>query len=199
MVIGSSGSSLGEVLLRDLEHADLPLFFEHQRDPVANEMASFPPRERDAFMEHWAKILADDAVIKKTILFQGHVAGNIVGFDESGRRLVGYWLGRDMWGKGIATRALSEFISAVPGRPLYAHVAKHHLASIRVLEKCGFVLSGEDKAPARDGEIVEEFIYVLGVDPASHGRGETTDDGGTPTIRRRPKGNRRRPKGKTKR
>jgi RimJ/RimL family protein N-acetyltransferase len=67
-----------------------------------------------------------------------------------------------MWGKGIATRALSEFVAGVEARPLHAHVAKHHVASIRVLEKCGFTLSGEDNGPDRaGGTIVEEFIYTL--------------------------------------
>jgi hypothetical protein len=90
MLIDASGSSSGVVMLRDLEDQDLPILFEHQRDPIANEMAAFPPRERDAFMEHWAKILADDGVTKKTILFNGRVAGSIVCWENSGRRLVGY-------------------------------------------------------------------------------------------------------------
>jgi len=44
----------------------------------ANRMAAFPRRDRDAFRAHWTKILADQAVIKKTILFEGGVAGNVV-------------------------------------------------------------------------------------------------------------------------
>lgn len=174
MAKGLRDSSSGVVLLRDVEQQDLPIFFEHQCDPVAHRMAAFPPRERDAFMEHWAKILGDETVIKKTVLFSGQVAGNVICFEQSGRRLIGYWLGRDMWGKGIATRAVSEFIPTIPDRPLYAHVAKSHIASIRVLEKCGFVLSGEDKVALRDGdEAVEEFIYRLGPPPDE--RGETAE------------------------
>lgn len=48
-------------------------------------------------------------------------------------------------------------------RPLYARAVKDNIASIRVLEKCGFVLSGEDKgfSNARSKE-VEEFILKLG-------------------------------------
>jgi hypothetical protein len=38
----------GEVRLRGVTEDDLPIFFEHQRDPVAKRMAAFPPRERDA-------------------------------------------------------------------------------------------------------------------------------------------------------
>ena len=41
----------GRVRLRDVTEDDLPIFFDHQRDPVANRMAAFPARERDAFFE----------------------------------------------------------------------------------------------------------------------------------------------------
>ena len=113
-------------------------------------------------MAHWAKIMQDESVILKTILFEGQVAGNVLSFVISDEREVGYWLGREFWGKGIATRALSEFLAQVKERPLYAHVAKHNLASQRVLEKGGFVVIGEDKKGADDrGEKVEDFILKL--------------------------------------
>ena len=71
------------VLLRDVTKSDLPLFFEHQLDPDATEMAAFPARDKGTFMSHWAKIMADDSVILKTILFDGQVAGNSVCFEMS--------------------------------------------------------------------------------------------------------------------
>jgi RimJ/RimL family protein N-acetyltransferase len=148
----------GSVLLWDVTAGDLPTFFEHQLDPDANQMAAFPARAKDAFMAHWTKILGDETVITKTVLFDGHVAGDVVSWQQSGKREVGYWIGKEYWGRGIATQALSEFLSHVTARPLYAHVAKHNIASIRVLEKCGFTISGEG-AP---GEKVEEFILILG-------------------------------------
>ncbi len=151
-----------KVLLRDVRKDDLPIFFEHQLDPDANRMAAFPARERDAFMVHWTKILGDETVTKKTILLDGTVAGNIVSFEQFGKPLVGYWIGKSYWGKGVATKALSEFLNHAKMRPLYAHVAKHNIASIRVLEKCGFKISGEDKAVATaGGEEVEELILKL--------------------------------------
>ncbi len=141
-----------DVLLRDVIESDLPIFFEQQHDPVANQMAAFPARDREAFMAHWTKILADETNILKTILFDGQVAGNIVSWQQSGEREVGYLLGREYWGKGIATRALAAFLEHVKTRPLYAHVVKHNIASLRVLEKCGFTITGVE---------VEEFILIL--------------------------------------
>lgn len=144
----ASSTRMGGVLLRNVADGDLPLFFEHQQDPVANRMAGFPPRDRDAFVAHWTKILADETVTKKTILFGGRVAGNVVSFENSGEREVGYWIGSEYWGKGVATEALSQFLGhAEARRPLHAAVAKHNVGSIRVLEKCSFTIVGEE-----DGE-----------------------------------------------
>jgi len=151
-----------QILLRDVEPNDLPIFFGQQLDPAANEMAAFPARDKDAFMAHWAKIMNDESVILKTILFEGQVAGNVLSFVISEEREVGYWLGREYWGKGIATQALSLFLMGVTVRPLYAHVAKHNIASRRVLEKCGFVISGEDEDFINaHGQQVEGFILKL--------------------------------------
>ena len=154
----------GELLLRDVVEADLPIFFEHQLDSEANRMAAFAPRERDAFMAHWSRILGDETVTTKTVLFDGAVAGNVVSFDQADKREIGYWIGKEFWGKGIATGALAEFLRRAQERPLYAHVAKHNLASIRVLEKCGFALCGENEDFSTvDGERVEAFVLELRV------------------------------------
>ena len=159
---GSSDPPTDVIRLRDVTEADLPTLFEHQSDPVANEMAAFPARERDAFMTHWAKILRDDSVIKKTILFRDLVAGNIVCFEQSGERLVGYWIGRRFWGMGIATKALSEFLAQFRTRPLHAHVARHNTGSIRVLEKCGFARSREESVSSgAGGDAIAEWVFTL--------------------------------------
>ena len=100
------------------------------------------------------------AGLKKTVVVGGHVAGNVVSFEQSGRWEVGYWIGKSYWGLGIATRALSEFLRHEQARPLFAHVAKHNLGSRRVLEKCGFAPCGEDRVPFEGGE-VEELILRL--------------------------------------
>lgn len=129
-------------------------------------MAAFPARDRDAFIAHWAKILGDAKITKKAILFGGQMAGNIVSFEQAGVSKVGYWIGRTYWGKGVATSALSEFLGHVKERPLYAHVAKHNVASIRVLTKCGFAVCGEVQVSDIEGETVDEFILKLGENDA---------------------------------
>lgn len=108
-------------------------------------MADFHAREREAFYVHWrTRVLVNPAGIARTILCDGVVAGNIVSFMHSGEREVGYWLGREFWGKGIATRALQSFLAIETTRPLHAFVVHHNLGSIRVLQKCGFTIIGSD-------------------------------------------------------
>jgi RimJ/RimL family protein N-acetyltransferase len=150
-----------DLILRDVTESDLPIFFEQQLDPEATAMAAFPSRDREAFMTHWTRIMADKKDILKTILFEGQVAGNIVSWEQEGEREVGYWLGREFWGKGIATRALSEFLKQVKTRPLVAHVAKGNIGSRRVLEKCGFKFVEAYKFLDKEGTEIELYILKL--------------------------------------
>ena len=153
------------VLLRDVTEDDLPVFFAHQQDVDANHMAAFTaknPADKEAFATHWTKILRDESTTNKTILVDGRVAGHVSSFLQFGKPEVTYWIGREYWGKGVATQALSQLLAQVQTRPIYARAAKDNVASIRVLEKCGFTITGEDKgfANAR-GEEIEEFILTL--------------------------------------
>lgn len=147
--------------IRDVIADDLPILFEHQCEREANVMAAFPARERGAFMTHWTKLLEDSNTIKKAVIVDGEVAGNVVCFERSGKREVGYWIGKTFWGRGIATEALSRVLDEVTERPLYARVAKHNAGSLRVLEKNGFARIGEDRFALETGEVIEEFVFRL--------------------------------------
>jgi RimJ/RimL family protein N-acetyltransferase len=151
-----------ERVLRDVVESDLPVFYEHQRDPEANRMAAVAARDRKAFDAHWRTILAGDEVTRRTIVLDGKVAGNVVVFERDGRPLVGYWIGREFWGLGLATRALRELVAEVSRRPLYAYAARSNVASTRVLEKCGFVVTAYETVfdPAL-GEEIEQALFEL--------------------------------------
>ena len=150
------------VSLRRVEDEDIEVFFEHQADPQAVEMAAFPARDREQVAAHWAKLRGDETLWTRTIVAGGVVAGNIGSWPDSGQQLLGYWIGREFWGRGIASEALTLMMDDLSVRPLYAHVVAHNVGSIRVLEKCGFRrdLTEEAKVPASDDGI-EELIYVL--------------------------------------
>lgn len=138
------------VSLRDVVADDLPTFFVQQADPESTAMAAFMPRDWEAFQVHWQRVLQNERSAKRTVLWGPNIAGNIVAFEQSAQWLVGYWIGREFWGKGIATEALRLFLDEFPARPLHAHVATHNLGSIRVLEKCGFN-AYETTPPGADG------------------------------------------------
>lgn len=155
----------GNLILRDVAEHDIPTFFEQQLDSTANHMAAFTPEDPtdiDAHRARWIRLLGDDTIRKQTIIVEETVVGHIASFERTGKREVTYWIGREYWGNGIATKALAEFLHQEIGRPLYARAAKDNAASLRVLEKCGFVTRGEEKgfSNAR-GEEVEEYILML--------------------------------------
>ena len=146
-------------ILREVTESDLPVLFEQQRDPESVRMSAVPTRNREDFDAHWQRILADDTVRVRAIVSDGRVAGNVLSFDRDGLRLVGYWIGRDFWGHGLATRALAELLEEETRRPLHAHVLTSNVASLRVLEKCGFTVVGSHTE--FDDRLGEEIELVL--------------------------------------
>ena len=157
------------IRLRDVEAGDLAFFFENQRDPVAVAMVAYHSRDRAAFAQHWAKVMTDETVLKKTIVVASaasadprveQVAGNINSWTADGKREVGYWLGRAFWGRGIATAALTAFLRLEPTRPLYASAAQHNAASLRVLQKCGFTISVSAGEPSNGADVPRVLLTL---------------------------------------
>jgi len=144
-------------MLRTVRPSDVQIFFEHQRDPVATDLAAFPSRQREAFEEHWTAILADPDNWVRTIEVDGRVPGYVCAFRREGVWEIAYWLGRDHWGAGIASRAVAEFLTIFEPRPVHASVVAHNRPSIRVLEKAGFRVV--ERRRVDDG--IEEVVLML--------------------------------------
>lgn len=151
--------------LRETRDSDLPVFWEQMTDPVLQHMAAMTRKyhdDRGHFDAHWAKIRNDPAVTLRTVLADGVVAGHAAVFGPPEEREVTYAIGSEHWGRGIATRALAELIRLEDTRPLHAGTAADNAGSIRVLEKCGFTVTGRarDFARAR-GEEVDVLLLTL--------------------------------------
>ena len=71
-------------------------------------MAAFGgSRDRASHFEVWTtKIMVNPDGLARTVLVDGAVAGNMLSWSNDGERYVGYWIGRDFWGRGVATEAL---------------------------------------------------------------------------------------------
>ena len=154
-----------KIELRVVEQSDLDIFFQHQQDPNSQQMAAFiskDPSSRPSFDNHWNKIMNNDDIMIRTILYDGAIVGHIAKFIMFDQAELTYWIDRNYWGRGIATNSLKAFLSEMQIRPIYARAAKDNLASIRVLVKCGFVLTGNERgfANAR-GEEIDEVVMQL--------------------------------------
>ncbi len=157
---------MSEVSLRPVEDSDLDRFFVHYQDPVAASMAAFTakdPFDRENHDARWVRIRADEEVTVRTILAADEVIGHVASFVMDGKLEVTYWIDREFWGSGFGTSALQLFLDLMTERPLHARAAKDNFGSIRILEKCGFRLIGEETgfANARDEEI-DEVVLKLG-------------------------------------
>jgi RimJ/RimL family protein N-acetyltransferase len=150
------------VHLRDVRAGDLPALFQYQLDPAANRMAAVNPRDEEEFHAHWMKLLGDRDIIAKAILVDDQVVGHISCFPRDGKDMIGYWIAKEHWGKGVARRGLALLLEQIQIRPLHAHVARNNVASIRVLERCGFAIVGYQKSPATDRFLeCEEAVLML--------------------------------------
>ncbi len=129
------------VTLRPARQADLEVLFANQADPASGAMAGVPTRDRETFLAHQARVDANPETVRRVIVLEdGRVAGDIATWrDADGARVVGYRIGREFWGLGVASAALPLFLGEITARPLYAHVLPANSRSIRVLEKAGFV------------------------------------------------------------
>jgi ribosomal-protein-alanine N-acetyltransferase len=93
--------------------------------------------------------------------------GDIWIFDIENKRMakVGYRLSPKFWGRGVATEALSSIVrlcfETTELQRLWAEVHTENLASVRVLEKCGFIREG----CIRQGKMISVFCdyYIYGL------------------------------------
>jgi RimJ/RimL family protein N-acetyltransferase len=155
----------GDVRLREVRDDDLERLFELESDVVGADMIAFLPREpgdRAAFDAHWARIRNDPDVMTWVIEADGAYAGYAISFLMEGERQVGYWIVRELWGRGVASAALAAIVAEVPVRPLWGSTVSDNLGSQRVLLGAGFVLDRIERSHApRRGAEVDEHVFRL--------------------------------------
>ena len=159
-------------VLRQLVASDAPSLAHHANNiAIARNLRDrfpHPYRIEDAewYIAHVAgremqtsfAITVDDVVVGSISLMPG---------DDVERRTaeVGYWLGEEFWGRGIATEALRG-ITEYAFRTLhltrvFAVPFTTSVSSVRVLEKAGFICEGRLRRSAiKNGQILDQWIYA---------------------------------------
>ncbi len=79
---------------------------------------------------------------------------------------LGYYLGEDFWGHGLATSAVKQICKYVFGKTdiirIFAEPFSYNTASCRVLEKAGFIFEGTLRNNAvKNGRILDMNMYAL--------------------------------------
>jgi len=162
----------GPCIVRDWRASDREslLRFANNRNIWRNLTHRFPHPFTEAEADSWFSFLAQMAepthwaieVDASAVGGIGVVLGEGI-FEKSGQ--LGYWLGEPYWGRGIMTaavRATSEYaMFRFALVRLEAPVFEWNPASMRVLEKCGFVREGVlRRSVFKDGQLIDSVLYA---------------------------------------
>lgn len=121
-------------------------------------------KDKDFYVERWKEFLKDDNINSWTIIVDNEIAGSVGTWVSDGETQITYGVNKTLWGRGIASAALTEFLNTNSERPLYGRVAFDNIGSAKVLTKCGFKQIGTDKGHAHTREKeIEEVVYVLDI------------------------------------
>lgn len=136
-----------------------------------NLTSRFPHPYTEIDAENWIKFANEQTLsTHRSIEFEGIAFGGIGIIADDGIYCktghFGYWIGAPLWGKGIATAAAKAMVDYaflnLPFLRLQAGVFAWNPASMRVLEKVGFVREGVLKQSIyKDGQIIDSVMYAL--------------------------------------
>ena len=110
-----------QITLRKTVASDLETLFTFQLDPDANYLAAFTakdPTDKAAYLQKHTKFLSDPTINGMTIFVDDVIAGSIAKFEMEGEAEITYWIDKEFWGQGIATKALTYFLTVENARPI---------------------------------------------------------------------------------
>ena len=170
-------------VVRDWDPADRDALVRaaDDRNVWRNLTDRFPHPYTTADADEWfAFLAAGDEPTDWAIEVGGEAVGGIgieIGKGVSAHTAeFGYWLAEPLWGRGIVTCAARAVVPYAMARfrlfRLEAGVFAWNPASMRVLEKCGFVREGVARAAVlKDGEVTDRVVFAF-VDTAEADSGE---------------------------
>jgi len=135
-----------------------------------NLIDTFPSPYTLTDAKKWIKLHKDSKKNNFAIIIKNKVAG-CIGFsfkdgDKAHVAVMGYWLGEEYWGKGIATKVAKLVVKYIFDNfkieRIEAKVYTWNPPSAKVLEKVGFKLEGTSRmSTLKAGTIVDEWIYSI--------------------------------------
>lgn len=162
------------ILLRPWRESDAEALYKYASDPIVGERAGWPPhqsveesREIINTVFHsdtiWAIVLKDTGEAIGAMGYMPEWEMNLPA--REGEPLVGYWVGKPYWNQGICTEALRLMLDYLRRKTDYTSLIGSHYvdnpASGRVMEKCGFVPTGETAVDATLYDGKEHLMRVL--------------------------------------
>ena len=162
----------GKCTVRHWRLADKPslLRLADNRNVARNLAHRFPHPYTEADADAWFVLLANMPQPTHWAIDVGGEAVGGIGIDVgegiyAKTAKFGYWLGEPLWGQGIMTAAVRATADFVLGHfdlvRLEAPVFEWNPASMRVLEKCGFVREGvQRRGVFKEGRIIDAVIYA---------------------------------------
>jgi ribosomal-protein-alanine N-acetyltransferase len=157
--------------IRSWRHSDASSIarLANDRDIWLNLRDVFPhPYTRADAEEYLAAVTNRDPETSVAIEVDGVAVGSVglkIGVDvERANAEIGYWLGRDYWGRGIVSEALTlvtaHAFATLPLNRIYALPFARNAASCRVLEKAGYQQQARLRASAiKDGVVLDQWLY----------------------------------------
>jgi len=132
----------------NLEDSQLDGFVQELLSPTVT--AELPEHWQGAYSNERARQWIQEQDAESTVLLVQKLsrepAGLLILYPDERTVRIGYMLSEDHWGQGLATELISAFVDWCHNSDSFdevvAGVGASNLASVRVLEKCGFVATG---------------------------------------------------------
>lgn len=144
------------IMLRRWQDSDASALYKYAADPEVGPRAGWPPHQSEAESLEIIRTIFNDATTWAIVLKETGEAIGAMGYGPScecklpsrpNEPTVGYWVAKPYWNKGICTEALALLIDHIrKTTDIKSLVSGHFIdnpASGRVMEKCGFVATGE--------------------------------------------------------
>ena len=162
------------IILRPWLDSDAEALYKYASEPEVGERAGWPPHQSvEESLEIIRTVFQNDTTWAIELKETGEAIG-AMGYmpvcelnlpARKGEPLVGYWVGKPYWNQGICTEALRLMLDYIRKETNYSSLICSHFidnpASGRVMEKCGFVPTGETSVDESLHEGKEHPMRVL--------------------------------------